>query len=401
MIRRRPVRGGIVALGLAAAVVTGCSGGGPILANPPAVVPSLVPPTAPPGPAADPIPVELPRDDAPHDRMTEWWYYTGHLRADDRRRFGFEYVIFRAERGAFPTSWVSHLAITDETDKRFLFSQRLEIGPGVDRSPQGDAPPQGFDLSIAGADPTRPASVERPPWTMAGSNGDDRLTAELSPEEATLAGAPGGLGLDLRLRSTKPTALHDRDGWIDFGPAGGSYYYSRTAMTAAGTLTVDGRDVGVDGIAWFDHQWGDFISVGGGGWDWFAVNLEDGTDLTLSLVRDVDGSHPLVYGTLVSPEGRVRHLGREAFTVAVTARWTSPTTGAEYPAAWTIELPGEDLSIRLTPTVAEQELDTRATTGVVYWEGSQVVRATRAGRAVGGEAYVELTGYAPAGLATP
>ncbi|MDH5242554.1 MAG: lipocalin family protein, partial [Chloroflexota bacterium] len=147
--------------------------------------------------------------------------------------------------------------------------------------------------------------------------------------------------------------------------------------------------------AWFDHQWGDFISVGGGGWDWFAVNLDDGTDLTISLVRDADGSFPLVYGTLTEPDGTTRHLERDAFTVQVTDRWSSPATGAEYPAGWTITLPTEDLVIDLAPTVAAQELDTRATTGVVYWEGSQRVSATRAGVAIGGEAYVELTGYAP------
>jgi predicted secreted hydrolase len=238
---------------------------------------------------------------------------------------------------------------------------------------------------------------------MAGANGDDRLGAILSPDEADAAGSPGGLGLglDLQLHATKPPVLHDGDGWIDFGPAGGSYYYSRTAMTAEGTLTVDGRALGVEGIAWFDHQWGDFISVGGGGWDWFAVNLEDGTDVTLSLVRDVDGTYPLIYGTIVGPDGKVRHLGRDAFTVAVTASWTSPATGADYPAAWTIDIPGDKLAIRLRPTVAAQELDTRATTGVVYWEGSQLVQATRAGLELAGEAYVELTGYAAAGLTSP
>jgi predicted secreted hydrolase len=219
---------------------------------------------------------------------------------------------------------------------------------------------------------------------MTGSDGHDHL----------VAADPRGFGLDLSLSATKPAALHDRDGWIDFGPAGGSYYYSRTAMTAKGTLTLDGRSLTVDGAAWFDHQWGDFISVGGGGWDWFAVNLADGTDLSLSLVRDADGSYPLVYGTVVAPDGSVRHLDRDAFSVAVTDRWLSPTTGADYPAGWTIRIPGDDLTIDLRPSVAAQELDTRATTGVIYWEGSQIVRATRGGLALGGEGYVELTGYA-------
>jgi predicted secreted hydrolase len=390
---------------LLALALVGCTSGAagaPILANPTPVLPSHAPPTARAVAATDPLPVVLPRDDGPHDRLTEWWYYTGHLHDAAGARFGFEFVIFRAERGSFPTSWVSHLALTDETGGRFTYSQRLEVGPQVDRSPRGaNGGPTGFDLSLTGADPSRSDTLGRPAWAMAGTDGHDHLTASLAPDEAAAAGVAGGLALDLRLDATKPPALHDRDGWIDFGPAGSSYYYSRTAMTAVGTLTVDGRALTVDGSAWFDHQWGDFISVGGGGWDWFAVNLADGTDLTLSLVRDADGTYPLIYGTVVAADGSIRHLERDAFSVEVTDHWTSPATGAVYPAGWTLRIPGDDLVIDLRPTVADQELDTRPTTGVVYWEGSQVVGATRAGAPLGGEGYVELTGYAPAGTTEP
>jgi predicted secreted hydrolase len=330
--------------------------------------------------------VVLPADDAPHDRLTEWWYYTGHVHSADGRRFGFEDVIFRAERGGFPVTWASHLAITDETGDAFHYAQRTQIGPAVDR---GVAGVTGFDLAI-------PDPAGASPWTMLGSDGRDLLSATLTSAEATAAGSPAGLGVELDLTSTKPAALHNTIGWIDFGAGGSSYYYSRTAMEARGSVTIDGETIPVTGSAWFDHQWGDFITVGGGGWDWFAVNLADGTDLTLSLVRDRDGSYPLVYGTLVTADGMTRHLPREAFEVVVTKRWTSPATGADYPAGWTVTIPGEELVIELEPTVAAQELDTRATTGVVYWEGSQRVRATRDGAPLGGEAYVELTGYAPA-----
>jgi predicted secreted hydrolase len=381
----------VVALGAA-----GCATGGPILANPPAQQPIVVTPTDAPVAVDDPLPVELPRDDAPHDRLTEWWYYTGHLRDDAGGRYGFEFVVFRAERGDFPVSWASHLALTDETGARFLYAQRSEIGPQVEI---GAGTPDAFSFAVAGFDPARPETPPRPPWSMAGTNGTDRLQAAVEVDE--VEGATTGFGLDLLLRATKPAALHDRDGWIDFGPAGGSYYYSRTAMTATGAVELDGRRLSVEGTAWFDHQWGDFISVGGGGWDWFAVNLDDGTDLTISLVRDADGSYPLVYGTLVESDGAVRHLDRDAFTLDATGRWTSPTTGAAYPAAWRIEIPEDDLVIELEPTVAGQELDTRATTGVVYWEGSQHVRATRDGAALGGEGYVELTGYAGATAESP
>lgn len=384
------------ALTVAAVILAGCAGT-PILANPPAVRPTAAAPTSPPPRPADPSPVELPRDDAPHDRLTEWWYLTGHLRDEDGGRWGFEFVVFRAERGLFPVTWASHLALTDETGGRFGYAQRTEIGPQAARDP-GDS---GFSLAIQGT--PGGTGTDETAWRMGGGStatlgsSTARVLATARPDEIE-GGISEGFGLDFLLRTGRPAVLHDEDGWIDFGPAGGSYYYSRTRMDTQGALFLGDRMLPVEGLAWFDHQWGDFVSIGGGGWDWFAVNLDDGTDVTLWLVRDADGSYPLVYGTLVEADGTVRHLPRDAFTVDVTDRWTSPQTGAEYPAGWHIAIPSEALDIRLRPTVAHQELDTRASTGVVYWEGSQVVRATLNGEPLGGEGYVELTGYAPAGL---
>jgi len=364
------------------ALASGCSGA--ILANPP--LEAVAPPTSSPASSrpADPRPIAFPRDDAPHDRLTEWWYYTGHLGDGAGGHWGFEFVVFRAERGGFPVTWASHLAITDETGGRFTWAQRSEIGPQVDQSPAGGS---GFAFGVRGANPLDPSTAAVTPWVMSGARGTDRLGGTLDD----------GTALQLQLQAARPPALHGGIGWIDFGPAGGSYYYSRTRMATSGTITIAGRPVSVTGEAWFDHQWGDFISVGGGGWDWFAVNLADGTDLTVSRVRAADGTYPLVYGTLVDAAGASHPLAAKDFTVAAdpARTWTSATTGAVYPAAWTIDIPGSDLRIALQPTVANQELDTRASTGVVYWEGSQVVRATRGDLAIAGQAYVELTGYAP------
>ena len=396
MIGRRGLPRLAASLLLIISTLAACSSaGGPILANAPVVRPApAATPTSIPHPA-DPQPLAFPRDDGPHDRLTEWWYYTGHLVTAEGHRYGFEYVIFRAERGPLPVTWASHLALTDETGGTFHYAQRSEVGPQVDGSPRdGGGVPTGFALAIAATDASG-APRAGPAWTMAGGGGRDHLAASLGPSEASSAGLPGGLALDLDLAATKPPALHRGIGWIDLGPGGSSYYYSRTHLTASGSLDLAGRSVQVTGQAWFDHQWGDFIAVGAGGWDWFAVNLADGTDLTLSLVRDASGGYPLAYGTLVRPDGSTVALERSAFTVTTRGLWTSPHSGAVYPAGWTIGLPAEDLAIDLRPTVADQELDTRSTSGVVYWEGSQVVRATRAGRPLGGEAYVELTGYAP------
>jgi RND superfamily putative drug exporter len=372
----------LLTLALVGALLVGCSPTGQVLANPLPATPRT--PTQAPteSRAPDPQPISLPRDEAPHDRLTEWWYYTGHLLTDTGLRFDFEFVIFRAERGGFPVSWASHLALTDRPNEEFWYDQRSEIGPQVDL---GAALGQkdGFTLAIHGSSDTG-AIADTPAWAMSGLSGHDALSA-----------ATDDFGLDLSLTSVRTDpVLHDGDGWIDFAQAGGSYYYSWPRMDAVGSLVLHGKPVSVTGEAWFDHQWGDFIAVGGGGWDWFAVNLDDGTDLTLSLVRAADGTYPLIYGTLVAPSGEVTHLPGSAFTVTPTGTWTSPHTGATYPAGWQIEIPAQALSVTLQPTVPDQELDTRATTGVVYWEGSQHVGATHDGQFVGGQGYVELTGYA-------
>jgi len=379
--RLRRVLPPVVAGLLVVALLAGCSPAGRLLANEPTPRPTLPSATPAPSRLPDPQPVVLPNDEAPHDRLTEWWYYTGHLATEAGAHYGFEFVIFRAERGSFPVSWASHLALTDESGKTFTYEQRSEIGPQVDIGTAAGW--DGFSLAIRGGTDAGIVDPHAPTWQMIGLGGHDSINATAADFE---------LQLDLSDTRAQPV-LHDGDGWVDFGPAGGSYYYSRPRMGTTGTLTLNGEVSTVTGTSWFDHQWGDFIAVGGGGWDWFAVNLDDGTDLTTSLVRAADGTYPLVYGTLVNPDGSVEHLPETAFMVTPTGTWTSPHTGATYPSGWTLTLPGKDLRINLTPTVQDQELDTRASTGVVYWEGSQVVQATRAGQPLGGQAYVELTGY--------
>ena len=234
---------------------------------------------------------------------------------------------------------------------------------------------------------------------MAGQRRHDRLERDARADEAAAAGAPVGLGLDLTLAPTKPPALHDGDGWIDFGPAGGSYYYSRTRDgRAAARSTLDG-----DAHRGRRRRPGSTTSgatssrVGGGGWDWFAVNLDDGTDLTLSLVRDADGTLPArLRHARRCRTGRRATSTRDAFTVEVDRPLDEPDDRRRLPGRLADRRSRARTSRSTsTPTVADQELDTRATTGVVYWEGSQVVSATRDGAPLGGEAYVELTGYAP------
>ena len=371
----------------------------PILANDPLVFPPPPTPSAEPSRFPDPLPISLPRDDGPHGRLTEWWYYTGHLRTPTGRRFGFEAVVFRAERGSVPTAWAAHLALTDEQGGAFHYAQRSEIGPEVDHSPvDASGEPTGFDLQVRGLSPTIIAAGAPPlatsPWRLAGANGTDHIDAALAPEEAAASGAAFGLQLDLQ--ATKPPAFHDGDGFVDFGPAGSSYYYSRTRLTATGALDLDGQHMTVDGIAWFDHQWGNFMSIGGGGWDWFAINLDDGVDLTFSIVRDASLQPILRYGTRVDAVGAVANLDASAFEIDAGGPWTSPTSGQTYALGWSVDArPALGLLLQVTPDLDNQELDARATSGVAYWEGSSRVTGSALGSStpLGGQAYVEITRY--------
>lgn len=327
-------------------------------------------PVASPAPNGDaPIPVELPRDDGPHDVATEWWYYTGHLFTEAGERYGFQYVIFKARRGNL-LGYVGHFAVTDNPRSRFRFAERIAPAAGVSRPGPG-ADGAGVDLTLGD-------------WEVRAAAGRDALRASMP-----------GYAIDLQLETEKTAALHDGDGFIRYTPGSASYYYSRTRMTVDGTLTVDDEALPVTGEAWMDHQWGDFQTYEEGGWDWYAVQLDDGRDLMLYVIRDPSGAPAIVDGSIVAPDGSLTVLDERDFTVEPTGTWTSPATGTTYPSGWRAEIPGADLSLTLTPTLREQELDTRATTGVIYWEGEATVEGTSAGAPIGGLAYVELTGYAP------
>jgi predicted secreted hydrolase len=367
---------------LSAVLAAACSG--PLLANSPAPTGAPFEEPTPRPSAVDPIAVSLPADDAPHDRLTEWWYVTGHLATlDGTREFGYEAVIFRAKRGQFPVTWASHIAITEKPRGgragSFSYDQRVEVGPQVYIAPiMSRAVSAAF--AITGANPLEPATLGRDPWVML-----------VLPDGGMEI---GGNGLMLQLGAGRAPVLHDTDGWVAFADAGGSYYYSRTRMPTGGTLTVGGETLAVTGSSWFDHQWGDFIAIGGGGWDWFALNLSDGSDLMLSYVRAKDGSYPLVYGTWVGADGVVRHIEGDQITLTALGTWTSPRTGATWPSGWRVQIAQIGLDVTVTPELADQELNTLESTGVIYWEGANSVAGSLAGVPISGRSYVELTGYA-------
>jgi predicted secreted hydrolase len=322
-----------------------------------------VEPGLPPAPPPTPIvhaPVTFPQDEAPHADLTEWWYYTGHLEAADGRRWGFELVTFQILRATLEPFYIAHFAITDQQRGQFQYDVRGSRGAQVQ-------PPQGFKLDVGG-------------WQMRGLGGNDALQA----------GMPD-YGFDLSLAADRPPVLHD-GGLVTFGAAGDSYYYSRTRMAVSGTVQDHGERVPVTGLAWFDKQWGNFL-VMGGGWDWFSLQLDDGSDVMLNLIRDGNGETQIAYGTYVAPDGTFRHLPGDQFEVSKLGQWTSPNTGITYPSGWRATLRDQELDLQITPVIQDQELDTRQSTSLVYWEGAQTVTGTRGGQPIAGQGYVELVGY--------
>jgi predicted secreted hydrolase len=183
-------------------------------------------------------------------------------------------------------------------------------------------------------------------------------------------------------------------------PGNASHYYSLTRMPTRGQLRVGGETLAVEGLSWMDHEFGtSFLEPGQAGWDWFSIQLEDGTDLMLFRMRRADGrTDTHSSGTLVFPSGVAMPLSAGAFSLVPTVSWTSPATRARYPVAWSIAVPGQGLSLEVRATLPNQELRTERSTGVTYWEGATEVSGSSGGRALRGRGYLEMTGYTGAPL---
>lgn len=327
--------------------------------------------------------IELPKDHGSHPGFrTEWWYVTGHLADEAGREFGFQFTIFRngldpepAAPGASPLRarqvFAGHLAVTDVASGRTLFAERLR------RAAAG----------LAGADEDRlSAFVEN--WSIEGTSDERQAFRVVAADPAA------GISLALALEPRKEAVLHGDGGYSRKGDEDGnaSAYVSFTRLEATGTLSVPGSAPrAVRGEAWFDHEWGT-TQLGAGivGWDWFSLQLGDGRELMLYVLRREDGSPAAVSaGTLVRADGSTRRLAREDFAIERTAEWTSPRSRASYPAGWRVRVPSESLEFDVAPAVPDCEIDSKGSTGVVYWEGP--VRVTGG---AGGRGYAELTGYA-------
>jgi predicted secreted hydrolase len=224
-------------------------------------------------------------------------------------------------------------------------------------------------------------------------------TAHEGPGGVHLLTASGGIGeLSLTLTPVKPPVLQGEKGVSRKGPGAREFsrYVSITRLAAKGALIRGAKSEPLSGTAWFDHEWGPgVLPADAAGWDWFALQLDDGSDLMLYRMRRADGSAtPFSSGTFVPAKGAPVRLAWSDVRLTETRSWRSPRTKARYPAGWRIAVPSIGLDVAIEPILADQELETPGSTGVTYWEGACAVKGVRKGRPITGRAYVELTGYA-------
>jgi predicted secreted hydrolase len=328
--------------------------------------------------ALAPRPLSFPADHGAHpDFRTEWWYYTGNLSTAAGRRVGFQLTFFRialapdsvvrASAWATRQLYVGHFAISDIAGGRFHAFSRSSR--------------EALDLAGASASPFR---VWLDDWSAEGDGPSARLRA-----------SEGDVAIDLEVSAAKPVVAQGDRGLSRKGPEPGnaSFYYSFTRMPARGVVRLGRETLEVTGEAWMDREWStSALGSGVQGWDWFALQLDDGRELMFYLLRRRDGTiDPFSAGTLVAADGTTRVLEPGDVRIETLAHWRSPRSGVRYPARWRVSVPSADLRLEIEPRLADQEL----IVGTRYWEGAVAVAGTAvAGRPIAGQGYVELVGYA-------
>jgi predicted secreted hydrolase len=317
--------------------------------------------------------IGFPRDAGAHPAFrNEWWYITGWVRDTGGNEFGIQVTFFRnrprvaeSNPSAFAPRQLlfAHAAIADPRHGRLRHDQR--------------AAREGFELAGAAEDTT-------PVWI-------DDWSLKLVGEVYVAAIAARDFRFELRFAPAQPVLLEGDRGFSQKGRSAenASYYYIQPQLAVSGNVAIEGKDANVTGTAWLDHEWSSAaLAPDANGWDWIGVNLDDGGALMAFRMRDRSGAAIWAGGTFRGPDRASRSFDPAEIRFNVDRRWRSPRTGIEYPVSMHVGAGGEEYL--LEPLMDDQELDARASTGTLYWEGA--VRALRGGREVG-RGYLELTGY--------
>jgi predicted secreted hydrolase len=323
--------------------------------------------------SVEPRTLVFPRDHGAHPGFRiEWWYVTGWVTDDTGRDYGVQVTFFRnrpgvaeANASAFAPRQLlfAHAAIADPRRGRLYHDQR--------------AARAGLGLAEA-EEATAHAFIGD--WSFGDAGG--RYVAKIPARD---------FALNLAFAPTQPPLLQGENGISRKGPdpAQASYYYSEPQLRVTGTLQIGAAAASVTGTAWLDHEWSSTVMAPeASGWDWTGINLADGGALMAFRMRDKSGGAFWAAGAYRDREGRVRTFAPGDVRFTPRRSWRSPRTGIDYPVEMKVDAGG--MSLELKPLIDDQELDSRASTGTIYWEGA--VRAFSAGREAG-RGYLELTGY--------
>jgi predicted secreted hydrolase len=306
----------------------------------------------------------------------EWWYYHGHLFGGGRR-FGFHLAFFRRRTDRvqigriIPVELVSpqirfaHFSLTDVGRQEFRYGHQRSIRPNA-----GEATDQ--------------FRVWMRRWSAAGTNEVQRLVAAIR-----------GVEFELEVKPTKPAERHGLSGYRTGESGQIAVYFSYPRMEAAGRIKIDGQTVDVTGEAWMDRDYGHFtFDRHLRGWDWFAIQLDDGRELMIFRMRDhLGGQSPHSLATLIDKDGSARPLPANEIKVQPLTSWTSSASGNSYPVSWQVHVGAIGADLHVSAMMQNQELDTRGSTSLIYWEGPADVTGTLGGNGVQGRGYMELVGY--------
>ena len=318
-------------------------------------------------------PLAFPRDHGSHPAFrTEWWYITGWVRDGNGQDLGVQVTFFRSRPG------VAEDLVSAFAPKQLLFAHAALADPRAGRLRHDQrAGRTGFGFVSAAEDTT---DVRIGDWSL-----------RLEADEYRARIVARDFAMDLSFRARQPPLLQGTAGVSRKGPRPeqASFYYSRPQLEVSGSLERDGRTEVVTGTAWLDHEWSsEYLAPDAAGWDWIGVNLDDGGALMAFRIRGRDGGVLWAGGAYRSAEGAVRVFTPDEIAFAPVRRWRSARTGIDYPVAMRVTAGGREFVVE--PLQDDQELDARATVGIIYWEGA--VRVTTGGAAAG-RGYLELTGY--------
>ena len=360
--RRWMLVAGLLSMALLACGSTGAQPtAAPITTAAPTATPTSEP-TPTPSPGSQSPAINLPDDEGAHLSPIEWWYFNGHLIDDSGADYSFHYVVFQSLLPSGLTPRLAHLGWADHSKGVYITAEQPDM-------PQAKASTGGFDFTLS-------------TWSMSGNG-----------EEYALAFDVGEYVLELQAAFRKVPILHQGTGLVDLGRAGETYYYSRTRLDVAGTLTIAGEERAVSGIAWMDHQWGEF-STAPLGWEWLSLQLDDDSELMVSLVWDSGDHSPIInYGTYVPPNAEWVHLNDDDISWKPTGSWTSPATGAEYSMGWELKVKPLLLEIELTALQEDSEFKGSEFVLPAYWEGAVTGKGVKDGKPVSAKGFVEMVGY--------